>query len=96
MAMESTVQVQKKTFAKGRKNSYQPANPDTKKGRKDEDVNGNFVKAFANVQQRSSSSSNSRRPRDFHLKPWTAPEWVPRDISTIPRSKVKVNHQIIN
>jgi len=90
MAMESTVQVQKKTFAKGRKNSYQPANPDTKKGRKDEDLNGNFVKAVANVQQRSSSSSNSRRPRDFHLKPWTAPEWVPRDISTIPRSKVKL------
>lgn len=79
--------VTNKKSAKGRKNSYQPVDPDVKKGRKDEDLNGNFVKAKESIPPKS--SSNNRRPRDYHLKPWTAPEWVPKDIDTIPRSKVK-------
>ena len=86
------VAVQKKN-AKGRKNSYQPINPDTKKGRKDEDLNGNFVKngpKLVNNRSSSSNSSSSRKPKDYYLKPWTAPEWVPKDIATIPQSKVKV------
>merc|ERR1712106_1098384 len=90
---ESMVQAVQKKNAKGRKNSYQPNNPDTKKGRKsDEDLNGNFVKNGPKLISNRSSSSNSSRgkPRDFFLKPWTAPEWVPKDISTIPQSKVKL------
>ena len=70
----------------------------TKKGRRGTlseseilaDLNGNFavnplIKSAVQNQQKV-----KKAPKWAHyLKPWVAPEWVPKNIPTLPKSKVK-------
>jgi len=70
-----------------------------KKGRKEElitDLNGNEVplvnktKPNGKIVDQEMTKSKTNKPKWAHyLKKWVAPEWVPKNIPTLPKSKVK-------
>lgn len=70
-----------------------------KKGRKEElitDLNGNEVplvnKTVPNgkIVDQEMTKPKTNKPKWAHyLKKWVAPEWVPKNIPTLPKSKVK-------
>jgi len=86
------------TKKKGRKTSPNP-NTINKKGRKDSgfcsddvrDLNANFVIENKNNFNAQSTNTTTAKPKWAHyLKQWDAPEWVPTDIPTLPKSRVKL------
>ena len=63
-----------------------------KKGRKEElitDLNGNEVPAGKIVDQEMTKPKTNKPKWAHYLKKWVAPEWVPKNIPTLPKSKVK-------
>ena len=70
-----------------------------KKGRKEElitDLNGNEVplvnktKPNGKIVDQEMTKPKTNKPKWAHyLKKWVAPEWVPKNIPTLPKSKVK-------
>ena len=70
-----------------------------KKGRKEElltDLNGNEVpmvdntKPSGKIVDQEMTKPKPKQPKWAHyLKKWVAPEWVPKNIPTLPKSKVK-------
>lgn len=83
---------------KGRKSSLPRTL--TKKGRKDsgfcaedvQDLNANFVETSVERNNHGTvTSKTTAKPKWAHyLKPWVAPEWVPTNIPTLPKSRVKL------
>jgi len=71
-----------------------------KKGRKEElitDLNGNEVplvnktKPNGKIVDQEMTKPKTNKPKWAHyLKKWVAPEWVPKNIPTLPKSKVKL------
>jgi len=67
-----------------------------KKGRKEEfvtDLNGNEVPLVNKIKPSGKivdQEMKTNKPKWAHyLKKWVAPEWVPKNIPTLPKSKVK-------
>ena len=77
-----------------------------KKGRKEElitDLNGNEVplvnktKPNGKIVDQEMTKSKTNKPKWAHyLKKWVAPEWVPKNIPTLPKSKVKERVKNLN
>ena len=87
----------KALLQKGRKNSYEELNH-PKKGRHLEvlDANGNLtvtgqksLLVAREIDNRAAATPKLNTKCAHYFKKWLAPEWVPCDIPTLPKHKVK-------